>query len=95
MSQRFTADTGSRFFRVSMTEEDAKQALLVSPLFQAYLQNKIADYASELAVTPLPYSPDPTKQVEAILKVEKFRNYISILEELLSEIFSAQPEQTN
>ena len=93
MTNRLIPDTSSRFFRVNLTEEDTKLALQVSPLFQAYLQNKIADYASELAVTALPYSPDPTKQVEAILKVERFRNYIAILEELFSEISSASQAQ--
>lgn len=93
MTDRLIPDTSSRFFRVRMSEEDNRLALQVSPLFQAYLQNKISDYASELAVMSLPYSPDPTAQVEAIVRLEKQRSYIAMLEELLSEILAAQPEQ--
>lgn len=57
-----------------------------SPMVLAYIQNKICDYASALVEKQLPYESDPTRQVAAILAHEKLRNYVEILEELLSEL---------
>lgn len=86
-------DTASRFFRVRMTAEENKLALQVSVPFMAYLQNKIEAYAHELVSQKLPYSPDPTKQVEAILAHERLRNFVEAFEELMSEIVAAAAEQ--
>ena len=86
-------DTASRFFRVRMTGEENKLALQASVPFMAYLQNKIEAYAHELVSQKLPYSPDPTKQVEAILAHERLRNFVEAFEELMSEIVAAAAEQ--
>lgn len=88
-------DTGNRFQSFTMSEDEIQYALKsVPPLFLAYLQNKIATYASELVDTKLPYNAHPTAQVEAILAHERLRNFVSAYEELLSEIADAsQPSQ--
>ena len=83
-------DAGSKFFRITMTADDNKQALGVSPLFLAYLQNKIEAYATALIETSLPYDPDPTKQVAAIVAFEKSRAFVQAYEELLAELLDAQ-----
>lgn len=77
-----------------MSEEEEKLAMSVSPLFLAYLQNKIEAYASALVEAKLPYSPNPNEQVAAILAHEKLRNYVEAYEELMSELLqaSSQPE---
>lgn len=85
-------DTASKFFRIAMTEEENKQALQVSPLFMAYLQNKIEAYSNELMATRLPYHADPTQQVEAILTYENLRVRVDAYEELMSEIIAAQAQ---
>jgi len=73
-----------------MTEDDVKQALSVSPYFMAYLQAKIEAYATALLETKLPYDPDPTKQVVAIVEYERTRTFVQAYEELLAELMDAQ-----
>ena len=68
-------DTASKFFRPLLTEGDIQQALAVSPYFLAYLQAKIEAYATALLETDLPYDPDPTKQVAAIVAFERARTF--------------------
>lgn len=83
-------DAGSKFFRVHLTEGDIQQALGVSPLFLAYLQNKIEAYASALIDSPISYDPDPAKQVASIVAFERARAFVQAYEELLSELLDAQ-----
>lgn len=85
-----TKDSGSKFFRIHLTPDDEVQALGVSPLFLAYLQNKIEAYATALVDTPLAYDPDPAKQVVAIVNYEKARTFVQAYEELLAELLDAQ-----
>lgn len=91
MTNRFQLDAGSKFFRIQMSEADQQQALVVSPLFLALLQNKIEAYASALVETSLTYDPDPAKQVKAIIEHEKLRNYVAAYEELFAEL-TDQPQ---
>lgn len=86
MNRQLQPDTASKFFRIAMSEEDTRMALQVSPLFCAYLQNKIEAYASALVDSSLPYSPNPADQVTAILAHERRRNFVEAYEELLSEL---------
>lgn len=89
MTQRLLQpDTASKFFRIALSEEDTKMALQVSPLFCAYLQNKIEAYASALVDSSLPYSANPAEQVTAILAHERRRNFVEAYEELLSELLT-------
>jgi hypothetical protein len=90
-------DSSSKFFRVNLTPDDEQLAMNVSPLFLAYLQNKIEAYASALVEAKLPYSPNPNEQVAAILAHERLRNYAEAYEELMSELIqaSSQPSETN
>lgn len=89
-------DAVSKFYRVSLTPEEEARARDVSPYFLAYLQNKIEAYASAVVDAKLPYNPDPSRQVEAILAHEKLRNYAQAYEELLSELIqSVKSDQTN
>lgn len=83
-------DTGSKFFRIQLTPDDEKQALGVSPLFLAYLQNKIEAYASAVVDNPISYDPDPTKQVMSIVVFERARAFVQAYEELLAELLDAQ-----
>ena len=85
-------DTASKFFRPLLTEGEVQQALAVSPYFLAYLQAKIEAYANALLETELPYDPDPTKQVAAIVAFERARTFVQAYEELLAELMDARPQ---
>jgi len=78
-------DPSNRFMRYELPA-DVNIAEHVSPMVLAYLQNKIADYASHLVEKQLPYSPNPMEQVTAILALERLRNFVEAYEELLSEL---------
>ena len=78
-----------------MSSEDTKLATQVSPLFLAYLQNKIEAYASALVEKQLPYHTNPTEQVAAIIAHERLRNYVEAYEELMSELLQASSNQPN
>jgi len=80
-----TTDPSNRFMRYELPA-DLQIAEHVSPMLLAYLQNKIADYASSLVDKQLPYSPNPMEQVTAILAHERLRNFVEAYEELLSEL---------
>ena len=86
-------DTSSKFFSIRMSAEEEKLAMSVSPLFLAYLQNKIEAYASALVEAKLPYSPNPNEQVAAILAHERLRNIVEAYEELMSELIQASSQQ--
>lgn len=88
-NHQITPDTGSKFCRLTMSHEDTRMAQQVSPLFLAYLQNKIEAYASALVESKLPYSANPAEQVTAILAHERFRNFVEAYEELQSELLAA------
>ena len=79
-------DPASKFFRVQLTPEDEVLATNVSPLFLAYLQNKIEAYANAVVTSSLPYDADPAKQVKAILEFERLKNFVAAYEELFSEL---------
>jgi hypothetical protein len=85
-------DTASKFFRPLLTEGDVQQSLAVSPYFLAYLQAKIEAYATALLETTLPYDPDPTKQVAAIVAFERARTFVQAYEELLAELMDARQQ---
>jgi hypothetical protein len=88
-------DTASTFMKFNLDNHDTDLALQVSPLFLAYLQNKIEAYASALVEKQLPYSPNPMEQVTAILAHERLRNFVEAYQELMSEILqAAQDEQS-
>ena len=89
-----TPDPASKFLRLRMTDEDTKLALQVSPLFLAYLQNKIEAYASAVVESDLPYAPNPKDQVAAILAHERLKDFVKAYQELLFEIIDAQSIQT-
>lgn len=89
MSHSLRPDSASKFMRFTLSEEDEKLATSVSPLFLAFLQNKIEAYASALVEKQLPYSPNPTDQVAAILAHERLRNFCEAYEELMNEILQA------
>jgi hypothetical protein len=89
MNHQIQLDTGSRFCRLTLTREDDLLARKVSPLFLAYLQNKIEAYASALVESKLPYRSNPTEQVETILAHEKLRNFVEAYTELQAELLEA------
>lgn len=86
---RISVDTGSKFCRLVLSQDDDLMARQVSPMFLAYLQNKIEAYASSLVESSLPYSPNPAEQVTAILAHERLRNYVEAYQELQSELLAA------
>lgn len=87
-------DPGSKFFRIALSEEDEKLATNVSPLFLAYLQNKIEAYASAVVTSSLPYDPDPGKQVKAIVEHERLKNFVNAYEELFAELNQSTQDPT-
>jgi hypothetical protein len=93
MTHQLTPDTASTFMRFNMTAEDEKMALGVSPLFLAYLQNKIEAYANASLNAELPYHEDPKLQVKAILELERLKNHVAAYQELLYEIVNSQTQE--
>ena len=89
-----TPDPSSKFLRIRMSEDDERMATQVSPLFLAYLQNKIEAYASAIVEAELPFDPDPNQQVKAILAHERLKNYVQAYQELLFELLESQQSQT-
>jgi hypothetical protein len=87
-------DLTGKFNRILMSDEAVDQALRVSPLFLAYLQNKIADYASASVENKLTYDPDPSRQVAAIIEHERLRNFCAAYEELMAELTQAASNPT-
>lgn len=85
-------DTAGKFTQIVMSTVEQQQAVAVTPYFMAYLQNKIAAYAGALVDSKLPYDPDPSKQVTAILEHERLRNFVAAYEELFAELAHSQPE---
>lgn len=85
-TRTLTVDASSKFYRINMTAEDEVLATQVSPLFMAFLQNKIEAYANALVTTRLPYDADPTRQVKAIIEYERLRNFVEAYEELFAEL---------
>jgi hypothetical protein len=79
-------DLGNRFLRLQLSADDEALAYQVSPLFLAYLQNKISDTAGEIVEAVLPYEADPKQQMLAILAHEKLKARLVAYEELLAEI---------
>lgn len=95
MSDPIRPNLGSRFISYEIAPQDQAQAMSVSPYFLAYLQNKIAAYAGNLVDSSLPYSADPTAQVQAIIAHERNRNFVEAYEELMRELVDAsQPDPT-
>jgi hypothetical protein len=96
MNRIVNPDTASTFMRFNLSAEDEKLATQVSPLFLAYLQNKIEAYATALVEKPLPYNANPAEQVTAIIAHERLRNFVEAYQELLNELLqSVQEAQTN
>lgn len=93
MSHEIRADLTGKFNKLIMSEQTTAVALQVSPLFLAYLQNKIAEYASAVVENKLPYDPDPSRQVAAILEHERLRNFCAAYEELMAELTQAASNQ--
>jgi len=89
-TRNIAIDTSSRFTKILLSPEDADMALQVSPLFIAYLQNKIEAYAHSVVSQTLEYHSDPHQQVKAIIEYERLKNFVSAFEELLTEILDAQ-----
>jgi hypothetical protein len=79
-------NTGSLFTSFDLTPDETQQALNVSPLFLAYLQNKIQSYATAVVASSLPYDANPGNQVKAILEYERLKNFVSAYEELFAEL---------
>lgn len=93
MTHSIQPDTSSIFLKLRMTPEDEKMALGVSPLFLAYLQNKIEAYATAVVNAELPYHDDPKSQVKAILELERLKNHVAAYQELLYEIVNSQTSE--
>lgn len=83
-------DTSSKFARLRLTDEAAKLAVNVNPLFLAFLQNKIAAYAEAVVDSELEYNPDPALQLKAILEHQRLKNFVAAYTELMNEIIDGQ-----
>jgi len=73
MTHTIQPDTSSIFLKLCMSPEDEKMALGVSPLFLAYLQNKIEHMTNACLTSELPYHEDPKLQVKAIVEHERLK----------------------
>ena len=93
MTNTIQPDTSSIFLKLRMSPEDEKMALGVSPLFLAYLQNKIEAYATAVVSAELPYHEDPKLQVKAIVEYERLKNFVAAYQELMAEIIHSQTQE--
>lgn len=89
-------DSGSRFAKFILDPGELQAATHANPYFLAYLQNKIADYAS--AAVEHQREPGQTAE-EANLEHEKLKAQVQVLEELFREVnipatADSQPEQS-
>lgn len=73
----------NRFSQFDLSDEELNQARQVSPYFWAYLQNKIADYAS--AIVEFSYDPEKDQRV-LWLELETRKAQVQVLEELMNEL---------
>lgn len=86
-------DSGARFVKFHLSSEETKLAYQsASPLFLAFLQNKIASYAEQLVVEDLEFDPDPAKQVKVIVRAAELKAAIKVLEELRDELIDGQSD---
>lgn len=72
----------NRFQQFEFTSEEEELASKVSPLFYAFLQNKIASYAGAI----VEYSAEGKDLVASTIRHERLKAQVEVLEELLSEI---------
>ena len=72
----------NKFQQFEFTEQEEEQANQVSPLFYAYLQNKIASYACAV----VEWSAEGKDLTAATIRHESLKAQVEVLEELLSEI---------
>ena len=91
MNHLLTQDTSSTFMRFDLSAEDEKLAMSTSPLFLAFLQNKIEAYATAAVNATLPYDSNPANQVKAIIAHERLKNFVEAYQELLNELIQSTP----
>lgn len=72
----------NRFQQFEFTAQESNLACQVSPLFYAFLQNKIASYADAV----VEYTAEGKDLVAATIRHERLKAQVEVLEELLSEI---------
>lgn len=85
-------DTLNKFQSFLLSEEEDKQASTVSPLFHAFLKNKIAEYASAV----IDVRRDSFKTVdEYLLHLEVLKGQVTVLEELLDELALPSAGESN
>jgi len=75
-----------RFQKFDLNAVDMAAARNVNAYFWAFLQNKIADYAS--AAVEFQYDPaaDQKEMFAAILEHERIKAQVAVLEELMGEL---------
>lgn len=95
MTFSLNPDTSSMFMRFNLSAEDEQLASSVSPLFLAYLQNKIEAYATAVVNASLPYDSNPENQVKAILAHERLKNFVEAYQELLAELIQSVTSKEN
>jgi len=83
----------STFQRFEFSDEEIKNALKVNDVVFAYIQNKMALYADSLVHEQQEWGVSPETSLQAILKLERRRAQIAILEELLVELETASSAQ--
>jgi hypothetical protein len=72
----------NRFQAFDLTEDEDKLARQVSPLFFAFLQNKIAAYASAV----VEFSAEGRDLTAATIRHERLKAQVEVLEELMQEL---------
>lgn len=84
-------DTSNAFQSFILSEHEVQYALQsLSPMFLAYLQNKIAAYATQYLVDQLRPGPNFVEQATLMMEHAAKQGKLQVLQELMFEILDAQ-----
>lgn len=73
------------FQQIEFTQEEEVLARRITVYTFAYIQNKKAEYARQILGDDVEYNDDPAKNLKAIVRHEKLKMAVDILDELLAE----------
>ena len=87
----------SRFQEFELNEQEMELATAVSPYTFAFIQNKVAAYANAVIEHQFESKGDPHAVIEHVIKHERLKAQVEVLEELMRELTAPQeaaPSQT-
>jgi hypothetical protein len=71
---------------VELSPQELKLALTPNEFFIGYLQNKLAAYAHQLIELKMDINPDPGRQMQVLMEIQRLQNFVAAYDELLAEI---------